>query len=199
MIKTIKELKEIYQLYDDIQGKIRREVIEGKIHPIMRGLYETNQNTPGYLLANSIYGPSYLSFEFALAFHQLIPEKVTLFTSASYQKRKTKIYQTPFGNFSYRDIPKAAFSYGVETIKTEGCLFKIASKEKALCDMLCQLKPLMSVGQIPRLLFEDLRIDEDDFNHLSQQKLKKLIPLYKRKNLTLLGQYLSRGNQHGHS
>ena len=68
--------------------KIGRLVKERKLIPIIRGLYETDDSVPGYLLANIIYGPSYLSFEFALSWYDLIPEAVFTITSASFSKKK---------------------------------------------------------------------------------------------------------------
>ena len=53
--------------YSNKNTKLAREVRDGKIIKIVNGLYETDSNTPGYLLAGSIYGPSYISFEYALA------------------------------------------------------------------------------------------------------------------------------------
>ena len=46
--------------------KIERMVKTGELTRVVRGLYETDPHTPGHLLAASIYGPSYLSFEYAL-------------------------------------------------------------------------------------------------------------------------------------
>ena len=89
--------------------KIERMVKSGKLTRVVRGLYETDLHTPGHLLAASIYGPSYLSFEYALAHHGLIPEAVHQYTSASFDKKRAKQYETPFGVFSYRDIPEEAF------------------------------------------------------------------------------------------
>ena len=43
-----------------------------------------------YYLADSIYGPSYLSFEFALEYHSLIPKAVHQFTSATFEKNRKK-------------------------------------------------------------------------------------------------------------
>ena len=55
---------------------------------IINGLYETNSNTPAHLLAGSIYGPSYISFKYALSFYGLIPEHVTTITYATFDKKK---------------------------------------------------------------------------------------------------------------
>jgi len=55
--------------YSNKNSKISRDIKEGKLFKIITGLYETNPNTPGYLLSGSIYGPSYISFEYALSFY----------------------------------------------------------------------------------------------------------------------------------
>ena len=91
MIKTYNTLLKELQDYKAPNNKISRMVRNGIITPIIKGLYETNENTPGYLLANIIYGPSYLSFDFALSYYGLIPEAVYTFTSATFEKKKEKI------------------------------------------------------------------------------------------------------------
>lgn len=48
----------------------------GEYTKVVKGIYETNSDTAGYLLAGSIYGPSYLSFDFALSYYGMIPEAV---------------------------------------------------------------------------------------------------------------------------
>ena len=90
MIKTTGILVEEYKSYRNPKMKIGRLVKERKLIPIIRGLYETDDSVPGYLLANIIYGPSYLSFEFALSWYDLIPEAVFTITSASFSKKKNK-------------------------------------------------------------------------------------------------------------
>ncbi|MBQ9989981.1 MAG: hypothetical protein IJP31_03430 [Lachnospiraceae bacterium] len=105
MIKTYAMLMEELRGYSAPANKLGRMVKEGLCTHIVRGLYETDKTTPGYLLAGSIYGPSYLSFEFALAQYGLIPEAVYTFTSATFEKKKSKKYSTPFGTFFYRDVP----------------------------------------------------------------------------------------------
>ncbi len=39
MIKTIEDLKIKYKNYSDVNGKIRREIKDGKCIPIIRGVY----------------------------------------------------------------------------------------------------------------------------------------------------------------
>ncbi|MBI9010159.1 MAG: hypothetical protein JEZ05_09065 [Tenericutes bacterium] len=187
MIKTIEDLKKDYSSYSDIPGKIRRDVKEGKLVQIVRGLYETSKNTPGYYLSSYIYGPSYISFEYALSYYGLIPERVTAYTSASFNKRKTKIYSTSFGNYIFKDVPKLAFPHEINIIEENGYVYHIATKEKALCDKLYDAKPVYSIKQLRSLLFNDLRINENEFESLNKEILINLVSKYKSKNLTWLG------------
>ena len=184
MVITIEELKMKYNYYSDIQGKIRREVKKGKYIPIVRGLYETNKNTPGYYLASYIYGPSYLSFEFALSYYGLIPERVSTYTLATYNKRKSKTYSTPFGNYIYRDIPKSVFPYQIKVIEENGYVYYIASKEKAICDKLYTMKSVSSIKELNELLFNNLRIDREEFNKLNKDNLLLLTKKYSSKTIS---------------
>ena len=92
MIITSDILKSNLKNYSNKNTKIEREVKKGNLIKIKNGLYENNPNINGYLLSGSIYGPSYLSFDFALSFYQLIPEKVTIYTSATCGKKKKNTF-----------------------------------------------------------------------------------------------------------
>ena len=76
MILTNNMIKENLKEYSNQNTKICREIKKGKLIKIINGLYETDPLVNGYLLAGSIYGPSYLSFDFALSYYGVIP-KVT--------------------------------------------------------------------------------------------------------------------------
>ncbi len=186
MIKTTDMLLKELKAYKDPANKIRRLVKAGEIFPVTRGLYTTRNNMPGHLLAGSIYGPSYLSFDFALAYHGLIPEAVYTFTSASFDKKRRKVYETLFGTFTYRDIPSQAYPAGVIIAKEGTTPFLIASPEKALCDKLYELSPATSQKELLYLLFEDLRIDENEFSALSKNEIKSYATLYNTTNHKLL-------------
>ena len=59
MIKTTAMLLEELKEYGSPKSKLARMAERGECFPITRGLYETDRNAPAYLLAGSIYGPSY--------------------------------------------------------------------------------------------------------------------------------------------
>ena len=159
-------------------------------------MYETDPHTPGYLLAASIYGPSYLSFEYALAHYGLIPEAVHQFTSASFDKKRAKQFETPFGVFSYRDVPEEAFPYGIQPLIENGYGFRLATPEKALCDELYKLSPCANRVELEQLLFEDLRIERQAFLELDLAEMEQLAALYQTKNHKLLQSLIRKETRH---
>lgn len=178
--------------YSNKNNKINRDIKNGKLFKIIQGLYETNLNTPSYLLASSIYGPSYISFEYAMSCYGLIPERVNTVTSATFNKKKIKKYNTDFGIFTYRDVPVQAYPEEIFLKKVDGYSYQIASPEKALCDKLYTLSPLKNYGNLENMLFNDLRIDIDEFNKLDIFKIEKLSNLYHSSNVKLLWKYKRR-------
>ena len=90
MIKTTNMLLEELRDYANPKAKLSRMVKQGQCFPVTRGVYETDRNVPAYLLAGSIYGPSYISFEYALSYYGMIPEAVYTVTCATFEKKKKK-------------------------------------------------------------------------------------------------------------
>ncbi len=192
MIKTTAILTGELKKYRNPIAKIRRLVREGELIPIIKGLYETDRNIPGHYLAQVLYGPSYLSFEFALSYYSLIPEAVYNFTSATFEKKKAKRYSTPFGMFTYRDVPGEAYPVGVQWHVENGYGFQIASPEKALCDELYIISPLTNRSELKHFLFEDLRIDLTGFSSLNRDDLLQIASCYHTRNHRLLQAYVRR-------
>ena len=87
-----------------------------------------------FMLANRIYEPSYISRESALANYHVIPESVLGVTSVS--SRKTKLFESEWGRFSYRSI-KPVLMFGYRVVEQKKMIkYKIASLEKAVLDYL---------------------------------------------------------------
>ncbi|MBQ8146668.1 MAG: hypothetical protein IJ039_07775 [Clostridia bacterium] len=194
MIITVQQLKEHYSYLSDPIGRISRDVKKGLLFPLVKGIYETDANTHGSRLAQFIYGPSYLSFDYALYAQGLIPEAVyNTFTCATFNKRRVKMYTNHFGTFIYRDVPSEVFSLGVLVLTEGSYSYQIASAEKALCDKLYTISPVRSLKALKELLFEDLRIDKDAFNALNKEDILKIAPLYRSTNLNLLVKLLKEG------
>lgn len=191
MIVTTQQLMERYSNFSDQKGKIFREIKSGKLFPLVKGIYETDPNVQGSKLAQFIYGPSYLSFDYVLFCHGLIPEIVrNTYTCATFRKRKIKTYSNHFGTFIYRDVPEEVFYLEVLVYVEGNYSFQVAKIEKALCDKLYILPPVRSIKDLRTMLFDDLRIDEDEFNKLDKNIILKLAPLYHSTNLNLLAKLI---------
>ena len=192
MIITHEIAKNILNNYSNKNTKLSREIRDKKLFRITNGLYETDPNTPGYLLASSIYGPSYISFEYALSYYGLIPERVTTIACATFDKKKKKEYNTDFGIFTYRDIPNSAYPEEILLKEENNYSYQIATPEKALCDKLYTLSPLVSYSKLENMLFNDLRIDVELFSKLNVKKVSVLSKLYHSTNVKLLAKYMRR-------
>ena len=192
MIITNSIAKNNLSEYSNKNNKISRDIRDGKLFKIITGLYETDPNTPGYLLAGSIYGPSYISFEYALSYYGLIPERVSTITCATCDKKKKKEYNTDFGTFTYRDVPVLAYPEEIILKEENNYSYQIATPEKALCDKLYTLAPLNNYTNLEHMLFNDLRIDEEKFNKLNIDKIERLSELYHSTNIDLLARYMRR-------
>ena len=164
----------------------------GECFPITRGLYETDPDVPAYLLAGSIYGPSYISFEYALGYYDMIPEAVYTVTSATYEKKKKKKYETVFGTFTYRDVPPKAFPLGIRLLQEGDYFYRIAEPEKALCDKLYTLSPVPNTKALLRILTEDLRIEEAELKKLNPDRVRAYGEAYRTTNIRKLYSLLRR-------
>ncbi len=186
MIVTTSMLKEKYSKYSNPLDKIKRETQKGNLIRLTKGIYETDKNVDPCLLASVILSPSYLSFDFALSYYGLIPERVYAITSATLRVRKNKTFENAFARYEYTDIPANAFSEGLTCIEKGDYIVRIASKEKAICDSLYKWRVVKNINDLKELLFIDKRIDEDEFASCDFALLKRLASLYNKTNLKLL-------------
>ncbi|MES2614125.1 MAG: hypothetical protein V4591_01785 [Bdellovibrionota bacterium] len=161
-------------------SKIKRLVEQGKLLHIRRGLYcltkefgYTKKPHP-FELAQFIYGPSYISLESALSYHQLIPEAVYTITSAC--SKRSKEFQTPIGVFSFSHLPSDSLYTEVDLVNSSEVQFFIAKPWKAICDyVFCYKKDWTNMEP----LFESLRIDEEDLPELLYNEREILNDYYK--------------------
>lgn len=192
MIKTTAMLLEELKNYASPKSKLSRMVDKGECFPITKGLYETDRNTSAHLLAGSIYGPSYISFEYALSYHGLIPEAVYTVTCATFDKKKKKKYDTAFGTFTYRDVPSEVFPLCINLIHEGAYWFRIASPEKALCDQLYTRSPVKNTLELSAMLFDDLRMDEDALRAMDLGVIAELSERYRTTNVKKLSTLVRR-------
>jgi hypothetical protein len=180
--------------YANPKAKISRLVRQGALHRLKKGLYVSAEaaQDPNILgkAANRLYGPSYVSFVYALRWYGLIPEHVPHITSATFHKGRTKRYDTPVGSFFYQDVPIDAYPKKIVFAGENEKRFLMASPEKALCDELYRTSGIRSIRAIRSLLFEDLRLDQGLFNRLDHSTLIFLAEKYHTVTLATFGKFL---------
>lgn len=179
---------------DKITELLRQEVIVR----VKKGLYvfgDRYRRRPysKEMLANLVYGPSYVSLDYALAYHGLIPERVEAQTSVT--PNRSRRFTTTVGLFIYRQIPARAYEVGVVRVEADReQAFLIASPEKALADKIVSVRgtPILSAAEMRRFLQEDLRIDAEAVRSLSAEKIDDYSGRYRSRRLRLLGAVIRR-------
>ena len=171
-------LRELLKDYANPDEAIASLVSRGDLIRVCRGWYVRGERlrkrpVSGRYLANMIYSPSFISLEFALAHHGLIPERAHTVTSVA--SRPSRTIDTPLGRFSYRHVSDEFFVGGMDRCAPEsGPPFFVATPERALSDTILAAK-----GWTPRntvdceqWLFDNLRIDPEDFRRLRHDELR---------------------------
>lgn len=156
-VMDVLQMKALLADAGDKRGKIARMIHSGDLFQLRRGLYATRRDLNPLCLAASMYGPSYISFETALAYHGLIPEAVYEITSATL-KRPAE-FENIFGRFHYRRVPERVYSLGIERITEFGLPFLIASPTKAVCDRIALEPRMRSMSDVKRWA-ELMRLDD---------------------------------------
>ena len=158
--------------YSHPRDKITDLMKKGQIIRVKKGLYIFGQEYrkrpySREILANLIYGPSYISLEYALSYHGLIPERVESLTSVT--TGRSRSFSTPVGLFTYRMIPLPFFQTGMTRIELDdGGAFLIATPGKALIDkiLIDRGADMRTLKGLEEYLFENLRIDPDLLSRL---------------------------------
>lgn len=172
------------------RNKVASLIAEGRIIRVKKGLYVFGKewrHAPFSLemLANLVYGPSCISFEYALAHYGLIAERPTVITSLTIGDTKT--FYTPIGTFEYRAIGREKFKIGIEytNLGEEGGYF-IASQEKALADLVYRTPGIRTLEQLRYHLFEEMRVDETMFRSFDFHKLNEISKVYKKHSVNMM-------------
>ena len=190
-------------LLDAVRGyaqprmKISSLLAKGVIVRVKKGLYifgESQLRRPfcRELLANLIYGPSYVSLEYALHYHGLIPERVETLTSVTCGRSRT--FATPVGAFSYRMISMEAFRTGMDRVEQDsGRSFLIAIPEKALADRVVAERGagIITRKELHDYLLTNLRIDPTALRELDSARLAEIAGRYRSRRVKLLADLVS--------
>ena len=178
--------------YSNPRMKLSRDVKAGRFKRLKRDLYETDPSAPNISLAQAIYGPSYISFDYALSYYDMIPEYARNITSATFGKHKDKRFDTDFCSYYYTDVPARVFPEEVVHINFRGYSYSIATREKALCDKLYKIPPVTKMNEFEELLFDDIRLDEDILYDLDCDVIARLSRMYRCRNIIMLTKFLGR-------
>ena len=144
---------------------------------LKQGLYSLRTDLPPEEeIANRLYRPSYLSFEYALATYNIMPEMPYAISSATTQPTRT--FHVGERTFSYYTIKREAFA-GYMPTSRDGRTILIAEPEKALVHYLY----FVSLGKKPR----NERLYTTDLN---RPKMLHYAGLYQRPGLDRLIQEL---------
>ena len=180
------------------RDKITALMQKGWIIRVKKGLYifgDEYRNKPFSkgLLANLIFGPSYLSAEYALGYYGLIPEQVESVTSVT--TGRSREFQTPVGRFVYRRIPLAGFRVGMDRVEIdERRSFLIALPEKAVADKiyLDRGAGIANIKELRTYLEDNLRMDMAELQKLDHQLLTQIAERFRSRKIRLLGKLVNR-------
>lgn len=174
-------LMDLLKEYQRPHNKIRELEKKNILTPVKRGLYvigpALQKKLPSrYLLANHIYGPSYVSLEAALSYWSMIPERVA--TISSMTTGLSKNFRTSLGLFQYTRTRLPYYSYGIrrEELDNNQAIL-IAGPEKAICDLIAVRKGLLlrSISQTKSFLEEDLRLERETLRKLNIVSIRSWI------------------------
>ena len=149
-------MRDVFSDLADWKGKIARLLGTGALVSLRRGLYAQGRDLDPRCLAGPIYGPSYVSFETALAWHGMIPEGVSEILSAT--PKRPAAFENDLGRFRYRTIPMAVYSVGIFRVTESDLPFLIASPTKALVDRIAREPGFRSTADVARWL-DGMRVE----------------------------------------
>ncbi len=178
---------------DKVTDLLRR----GLIVRVKKGLYvfgDALRRRPysRELLANLIYGPSFVSLDYALAFHGLIPERVAAVTSVT--PHRARAFDTPVGRFVYRPVPPDYYPLGMDRVEQGDVAFLVAVPERALADKVRDDRghPLRTAAAAAAYLFENLRLNRDAAAALDAGVLEELAEAGRSQKLAVCARVLRR-------
>ena len=141
---------------------------KGILTRLKKGLYSIKNFPPTQMeIANRLYQPSYVSYEYALQIYGLIPESAYTVTSAT--TKTTRVFVVDHISYSYTTLGQRQFT-GYQLHNQDGVSTLIAEPEKALADYLY----LVSLGKKAPL--DRLAVDRVD-----REKLKSYEKMFNRR------------------
>ena len=171
--------------------RILRMVKNGELTRLKNGFYLITEriedkSIPYEQIANMLYGPSYVSLEWALSFYGMIPERVYTVTSMTLGRNKE--YRTPIGDFTYSSLSADRYSIGIARKKTVDFIgdFLMATPEKALADLVFKTCKGLNKKELRQDLLESKRMDSESLKQLDKNLLAEIAEAYDAKSVNYL-------------
>lgn len=166
--KDAARLGERQTMYNQLNNWRRKRLVI----QLRRGLYVLSKADrkvePGNLfLSGQLYSPSYVSLEYALGVHGLIPEMVTQVTAVT--TRNAASFKTELGSFEYQHIKREAFRGFKAARDQTGLTYFLAEPEKAVVDFIYLNLSRFTRGD------RDIFTQSYRFQNLESLNLKKLM------------------------
>lgn len=166
--KDAARLGERQTMYNQLNNWRRK----GLILQLRRGLYVLGKADrkvePGNLfLSGQLYAPSYVSLEYALGVHGLIPEMVTQVTAVT--TKNVARFKTELGSYQYQHIKREAFRGFTAAKDQAGLTWFLAEPEKAVADFIYLNLPRFKRGD------REVFTQSYRFQNLESLNLKKLM------------------------
>jgi predicted transcriptional regulator of viral defense system len=139
-IVTHQDLVEALADYKDVNGKILDLANKGFLVNLRRGIYFIAKlgslgytSISNYLIANAIGEESFVSFEAALKYHGLYDQGLKKIQSISKEQYLNKTVESIV--YEYVKVKDLSY-FGFEKYKVDGGTAKIATKERAILDII---------------------------------------------------------------
>lgn len=166
--KDASRLGERQTMYNQLNNWRRK----GLVTQLKRGLYvlgkaDRKVEPSNLFLSGQLYSPSYVSLEYALGLHGIIPELVTQVTAVT--TRNVASFKTELGNFEYQHIKREAFRGFTAKRDQAGLTYFLAEPEKAILDLIYLNLPRFTRGD------RDIFTQSYRFQNLESLNLKKLM------------------------
>ena len=179
-IFTVEDAKYFLSHYRAPLKALSLMVEKGELIRLKRGLYAKKEGFDPLKVAYLLRSPSYISYETALNYYGLIPEKVEQITSVVDGRAGSFLAGSVI--YSYSSQNRKLYSLGMSLEFIGDHPMPIACREKAVLDTLAKAK-LVTANLTDKDIFDylsgSLRIDVDTLLVLSLSKLEAMAPLYR--------------------
>ena len=195
------QLTQCLAAYQNPRARIRQLIATDVIIRVKKGLYafsEPFRKEPvsSTTLANLLFGPSYVSLDYALSFYGMIPERVTTVTSLTICR--SRHFSTPFGRFDYHMSTLDRYVNGSTWIEEGNSTCLMATPEKALIDKVWADKRFdgRSLSGFDAYLNEDLRMDQECLINLDLARIRDIANGFRSRKIDNLEKWLHKEARH---